>query len=165
MIIFVSRIKTVGKNPSRYNEMVELSEIPVEGTFKAFIFSSLSNDNFIAQRPPPQSSECFFSRHKSIFFIGATMLAGVALGPAAIGGLVATLGFGEAGIAAGSIAAWMMSLHRGYVAAGSLVAILQSVGAAGLGIGGLIAAGAGGGLFAGLIAKSLLQILETNPEG
>jgi hypothetical protein len=142
--------------------MVNLSEISVEDIFRGLIVDSLSKDGFITQQPPPQSSESFFSRHK--FFIG-TMLAGVALGPAAFGGLVATLGFGEAGIAAGSTAAWMMSFYRGYVAAGSLVAILQSVGAAGLGIGGFIAAGAGGGLFAGLIAKLLLYILETNPEG
>ena len=42
------------------------------------------------------------------------------------------LGFGLPGIAAGSSAAWMMSLYSGYVAKGSLLAGLQSVGAAGM---------------------------------
>ncbi|CAJ0835686.1 12156_t:CDS:2 [Entrophospora sp. SA101] len=81
------------------------------------------------------------------------------------GGVVGALGFGEAGIAAGSIAAWLMSLHRGTVAAGSLVAILQSIGAAGLGVGGFIAAGLGGSIFSSAIAKALLVILKSNPEG
>ncbi|RIA92808.1 hypothetical protein C1645_47686 [Glomus cerebriforme] len=62
----------------------------------------------------------------------------------------------------------MMSLHRGYVAAGSLVAILQSVGAAGLGVGGIIASGLGGGLFGGLFAaaigKAVSKILESEEE-
>nr|CAG8467970.1 10275_t:CDS:1 [Entrophospora candida] len=92
-------------------------------------------------------------------------IAGFALGPVVIGGVVGgvvgALGFGEAGIAAGSIAAWLMSLHRGTVAAGSLVAILQSIGAAGLGIGGVIATG----IFASAIATALLHILESNAEG
>nr|CAG8577359.1 2399_t:CDS:2 [Entrophospora candida] len=74
-------------------------------------------------------------------------IAGFALGPVVIGGVVRALGFGEDGIAAGSIAAWHMSLHRGTVAAGSLVANLQSIGAAGLGVGGFIVAGLGGILF------------------
>ncbi|RIA92805.1 hypothetical protein C1645_736072 [Glomus cerebriforme] len=91
-------------------------------------------------------------------------VTGFFAGPAVFGGAVAALGFGEVGIAAGSTAAWMMSLHRGYVAAGSLVAILQSVGAAGLGVGGIIASGLGGGLFAGAIAKVVLKILESEEE-
>ncbi|RGB33549.1 hypothetical protein C1646_669275 [Rhizophagus diaphanus] len=70
--------------------------------------------------------------------------------------IVGTIGFSEAGIAAESIVAWMMSLHRGTVAASSLVAILQSVGAAGLGIRRIIAFGVGGSLFAGAIAKAIL---------
>ncbi|NWH83634.1 IFI27 protein, partial [Aegithalos caudatus] len=52
--------------------------------------------------------------------------------PVAIG----ALGFTEAGIAAGSIAAKMMSAaaiaNGGGVATGSIVAVLQSIGAAGL---------------------------------
>ena len=46
----------------------------------------------------------------------------------------AMLGFGAAGIAKGSIAAWMMSLSGGATQAGSVVAILQSVGAVGFGL-------------------------------
>ncbi|NWR58603.1 I27L2 protein, partial [Bucorvus abyssinicus] len=60
------------------------------------------------------------------------VLAGI---PACIG----ALGFTGAGIAAGSVAAKMMSAAAiasgGGVAAGSIVAVLQSVGAAGLSLG------------------------------
>ncbi|NWH83633.1 IFI27 protein, partial [Aegithalos caudatus] len=55
--------------------------------------------------------------------------------PVAIG----ALGFTEAGIAAGSIAAKMMSAaaiaNGGGVATGSIVAVLQSIGAAGFSLG------------------------------
>ncbi|XP_014113938.1 PREDICTED: protein TonB-like isoform X2 [Pseudopodoces humilis] len=69
--------------------------------------------------------------------IGATVGAGVALVglPLCIG----ALGFTGAGIAAGSIAAKMMSAaaiaNGGGVAAGSTVAVLQSIGAAGFSLG------------------------------
>lgn len=56
--------------------------------------------------------------------VGAT---GVVAGPAAI----AVLGFTPTGIVAGSWAAWWMSLYGGKVAAGSLFAALQAVGATG----------------------------------
>ncbi|CAG8449340.1 12605_t:CDS:1 [Funneliformis mosseae] len=115
-------------------------------------------DEFIRKR---QSKENFVSRNKKYLLTGAAIVAGAALGPFAVTGLVAALGFGEAGIAAGSIAAWMMSLQGGTVAAGSLVATLQSVGAAGLGIGGFLAASTGGAA----IAKAILVISESNPEG
>jgi len=47
--------------------------------------------------------------------------------------VVAGLGFTAAGVAAGSAGAWMMSLCGGTIASGSTVAVLQSVGAAGMG--------------------------------
>src|SRR6266540_4259061 len=65
----------------------------------------------------------FVSNHKN-WVKGATLLAGFALGPPIAAGVIGLLGFGSSGIAAGSIAAWMMSLHRGAVAAGSLVSVL-----------------------------------------
>ncbi|CAG8481206.1 6633_t:CDS:1 [Funneliformis caledonium] len=138
--------------------MVEISDIPVEKIFKSIILDSLMKDEFIRKR---QSKESFVSRNKKYLLTGAAIVAGAALGPLAVTGLVAALGFGEAGIAAGSIAAWMMSLQGGTVAAGSLVATLQSVGAAGLGIGGFLAASTGGAA----IAQAILVISESNPEG
>ena len=59
------------------------------------------------------------------------------------------LGFTAAGITGGSVAAWMMSLSGGAVASGIVVAVLQSIGAAGMGsvataIVGAIGATAGG---------------------
>ncbi|CAG8481156.1 6629_t:CDS:2 [Funneliformis caledonium] len=86
------------------------------------------------------------------------------LSSVAIGSVVTALGFGKAGICAGSIAAWMMSLQGGAVAAGSLVAILQSVGAAGFSIGTAIATSSGGGVLGGYIAKAMLNTLESNRE-
>ncbi|XP_068513949.1 interferon alpha-inducible protein 27-like protein 1 [Anas acuta] len=69
--------------------------------------------------------------------IGAT--AGVGMVLFSIPAAVSVLGFKAGGIAAGSIAATMMSVaakaNNGGVAAGSLVAVLQSIGAAGLPVG------------------------------
>ncbi|RIA92807.1 hypothetical protein C1645_804446 [Glomus cerebriforme] len=153
--------------------MTNLSDIPDENKCKAIILDSLLKDKFITQahQQPPQENDDFAGKakrflksHKTALLTGTFAVAGLIAGPAIIGGAVAALGFGEAGIAAGSIAAWMMSLHRGYVAAGSLVAILQSVGAVGLGIGGVIASGLGGGLFAGAITKAVLKKLESKEE-
>ncbi|CAE6511380.1 unnamed protein product [Rhizoctonia solani] len=77
---------------------------------------------------------------------------------AAIGGLVVTvgvaatplLGFGAGGVAAGSLAAAIQSAFYGAaVPAGSLFAILQSIGATGV-IGPALIAGLGGGAVCGL---------------
>ncbi|KAM9213997.1 uncharacterized protein RG961_013699 [Leptosomus discolor] len=69
--------------------------------------------------------------------VGAAVGAGVALVGIPVG--IWALGFTGAGIAAGSLAAKMMSVaaiaNNGGVAAGSAVAVLQSVGAAGLSLG------------------------------
>ncbi|XP_057896428.1 interferon alpha-inducible protein 27-like protein 2A [Melospiza georgiana] len=66
--------------------------------------------------------------------VGVTVGAGLAL--VGIPGSIAALGFTKAGILAGSVAAKMMSAaaiaNGGGVAAGSAVAVLQSIGAAGL---------------------------------
>ena len=65
--------------------------------------------------------------------IGAVGLGGIlALITLVTYGLPA-IGFGAAGIAAGTLAAKIMALYGGKVAAGSLMAILQSVAAAGIG--------------------------------
>ena len=70
-------------------------------------------------------------------FIFSWTLAGIGAGVAAgVFGLpfvVARLGYTATGIAGGSIAAWMMSLYGGAVTKGSVVAVLQSIGAAGMG--------------------------------
>uniref|UniRef100_A0A8C3U996 Interferon alpha-inducible protein 27-like protein 2 n=1 Tax=Catharus ustulatus TaxID=91951 RepID=A0A8C3U996_CATUS len=89
--------------------------------------------------PPALLPFSFSGKKKKVIgaVIGATVGAGVALVgiPACIG----ALGFTGAGIAAGSIAAKMMSAaaiaNGGGVAAGSTVAVLQSVGAAGFSLG------------------------------
>nr|XP_009684137.1 PREDICTED: interferon alpha-inducible protein 27-like protein 2A [Struthio camelus australis]XP_009684138.1 PREDICTED: interferon alpha-inducible protein 27-like protein 2A [Struthio camelus australis] len=78
---------------------------------------------------------------------GASIGAAVGLGVALVGvpvGILA-LGFTATGIAAGSVAAKMMSAaaiaNGGGVAAGSIVAVLQSAGAAGLSLGAKIGLG------------------------
>lgn len=146
--------------------MPNLSDIPDADKCKGVIIDSLKRDNFITQANQPQDNfagktKNFILEHKTALLTGGLAIGGLLAGPAIVGGLIGAIGFGEAGIAAGSVAAWMMSLHRGTVATGSLVAILQSVGAAGLGIGGVIASGLGGGLFAGAIAKALLNTLDS----
>ncbi|CAG8813782.1 10060_t:CDS:1, partial [Racocetra fulgida] len=65
---------------------------------------------------------------------------GALIVPGIIVRLVQAIGFGTGGIAAGSFTARMMSLFGGGATArGSIVAILQSIGAAGLSEGAIIA--------------------------
>lgn len=82
----------------------------------------------------------------------AVSLVSIIAMPFAVMGIVGAMGFTSAGITAGSMGASMMSAEAiasgvGGVAAGGTVATLQSIGAAGLGLGGTLAAmGAGGGV-------------------
>ncbi|CAG8611546.1 13131_t:CDS:1 [Acaulospora morrowiae] len=139
--------------------MTNLSDIPLVDVFKGVILDHLMRDGFL-RRPP----ENFFIKHRAKILTCAAVTGGALLGPFAITGAVAALGFGQAGIVAGSTATWMMSLYRGYVTAGSLVSILQSVGAAGLGAGGVIAANLGGGVLGGAVASAISSILESNSD-
>lgn len=71
--------------------------------------------------------------------------------------VIAAAGFGSGGIVAGSFAAWFMSTYGGAVSAGSLCALLQSAGAAGLAASttaGIGAAGTGAsfGILSGIVA-------------
>ncbi|CAG8623866.1 6904_t:CDS:1 [Acaulospora morrowiae] len=98
--------------------MTNFSNILLEDFFKVFISIYLTKDGFIK-------------------FTAVT--GSVLLSPYVFAKAVTKLGFTKAGITAGSIAAWMMSLHRGYVPAGGPVSTLQSVGASGLGFRGTAA--------------------------
>ncbi|XP_043915240.1 interferon alpha-inducible protein 27-like protein 2A [Protopterus annectens] len=73
--------------------------------------------------------------------------------------LIGALGFGSAGVAAGTAAAKMMSAaaiaNGGGVAAGSVVATLQSIGAVGLSTAGSAVVGTVGGA-AGYLTKKIL---------
>ncbi|CAB5214606.1 hypothetical protein RhiirA5_362742 [Rhizophagus irregularis] len=141
--------------------MTGLSDIFDVDKCKGVIIDSLKKDKFIAQAQQQDFAKKFFSEHKTALLTGGGTLAGFLAGPAIVGGIVNAIGFGGTGITAGSTAAWMMSLHHGTVASGSLVAILQSVGAAGLGTGGIIASSVGSSLFTGLFAGALLKTLES----
>eukprot|EP00339_Tiarina_fusa_P013373 CAMPEP_0117010868 /NCGR_PEP_ID=MMETSP0472-20121206/9471_1 /TAXON_ID=693140 ORGANISM="Tiarina fusus, Strain LIS" /NCGR_SAMPLE_ID=MMETSP0472 /ASSEMBLY_ACC=CAM_ASM_000603 /LENGTH=692 /DNA_ID=CAMNT_0004713513 /DNA_START=114 /DNA_END=2192 /DNA_ORIENTATION=+ len=81
---------------------------------------------------------------------GVGALALTVAAPFAVAWGVAAIGFGAEGICAGSAAAAMMSAEAvasgGGIVAGGLVATLQSIGAAGLGVAGTTAAMGGGAL-------------------
>mmetsp|Transcript_37013 Transcript_37013/g.57887 ORF Transcript_37013/g.57887 Transcript_37013/m.57887 type:complete len:130 (-) Transcript_37013:126-515(-) len=78
---------------------------------------------------------------------------GAAAAPSATVAAIHSLGFGSVGILTKSTAAGMMSAEAlgsgGMVAAGSMVAKLQSIGAAGLGLGGTITTACSGALLVG----------------
>ena len=91
----------------------------------------------------------------------------VGAGAAAVLGFpfaLAGLGFTTAGITGGSIAAWMMSLYGGSVLTGSVVAVLQSIGAAGMGSVATAAIGTIGGLVGGASHEALKMILKDQHE-
>ncbi|POW21208.1 hypothetical protein PSHT_02643 [Puccinia striiformis] len=72
-------------------------------------------------------------------------VAGAAASPVISTGIIKTVGFQAAGVLVSSpAAAWMVSI--GTVQAGSLVVVLQSIGAVGLGPLGIVLSGAGWGL-------------------
>ncbi|KDO21388.1 hypothetical protein SPRG_13701 [Saprolegnia parasitica CBS 223.65] len=92
--------------------------------------------------------------------LGGAAVAGAVAAPVATTAVVAGLGFTSGGIAAGSTAAGMMSAaavaNGGSVAAGSTVAVLQSVGAAGLGVAGGAAVAVAGAALAVPFAGAFL---------
>ena len=77
------------------------------------------------------NEETFWCLFKCLGGIGAAALGGV-LGLVAAVYALAAAGFAVPGIVAGSLAAKIMSLYGGSVAAGSWFALFQSLGAAGL---------------------------------
>uniref|UniRef100_A0A023G6J9 Putative interferon alpha-inducible protein n=1 Tax=Amblyomma triste TaxID=251400 RepID=A0A023G6J9_AMBTT len=77
--------------------------------------------------------------------VGAAVL--VATAPA----VLSTLGFGAAGVTAGSVAAAVQSTMGGFVAKGSLFAICQSWGAAGIPVAAQTAVATAGAFLAALI--------------
>ncbi|OAV98337.1 hypothetical protein PTTG_25751 [Puccinia triticina 1-1 BBBD Race 1] len=96
----------------------------------------------------------FTTKHKTNTGIFNYIIGSAALGaisaPSLLLGFVAMLGFSKPGIIAGTPGAYFMASYKGSVAASSLCAVLQSIGAAGLtfvgtatiaGVGGLLGVG------------------------
>ncbi|KAA1078674.1 hypothetical protein PGTUg99_011500 [Puccinia graminis f. sp. tritici] len=96
----------------------------------------------------------------NINFKGVATGFGAALGSVATPLLtqasIATAGFGAGGIVSGTPAAALMASYGGSVGSGSACAILQSVGAAGLGVGGIAVAAGAGGFLAYKCTRSLV---------
>ncbi|RIB20526.1 hypothetical protein C2G38_2035188 [Gigaspora rosea] len=146
--------------------MVQLSD---SSLFKGALLDTFEKNGYVSAPQPP--SQNFFEKAKKLVsenpkaVIGVSTVGGIILGPIAFIGLVGAAGFGSTGIAAGSLAAWMMSLQGGATAAGSLVAVLQSIGAAGLGMTGTLATGAAGASILNGLSALFTKKLNENPEG
>nr|CAG8583845.1 7739_t:CDS:2 [Entrophospora candida] len=84
----------------------------------------------------------FFEENYGIIIeiaIGIGIFILICLFPTIFVGIIRAIGFGAGGIIKGTWAATCMAAHGGYVVAGSLCSVLQSVGAAGIsGLGGLL---------------------------
>src|ERR1043165_2141777 len=61
------------------------------------------------------------------------LVIGWFVAPAIVSAIIQALGFGSEGVAANTFGSWFMSLYGGVIPRGSLVSVLQSIGAAGLG--------------------------------
>ncbi|KAJ3179243.1 hypothetical protein HDU85_004932 [Gaertneriomyces sp. JEL0708] len=86
--------------------------------------------------------------------IVGTGLLGVVCAPPLAAAAVTSIGFGAGGIVAGSWAAGFMASYGGTMAAGSACAVMQSIGAAGLGAAGVVGlAATGGGLGTAIAAR------------
>lgn len=94
----------------------------------------------------------------------AAGIAGAVLGPVAVVGAITWAGFTASGIVAGSWAAGFMASYGGAVASGSACAVMQSIGAAGLGVAGTtISAAAGAGIGASVGAGTAALVAKTEP--
>ncbi|KAF0488016.1 interferon alpha-inducible protein 27-like protein 2b [Gigaspora margarita] len=111
------------------------------------------------------NAKSFIVDNKKIIATSAFAIGGFVLTPIIAVGLIQVIGFGAGGIAAGSFAAWLMSLNGGATAAGSLVAILQSIGAAGLTAGATIGTGTAGATVMAGLGKLFSEKLDSNHEG
>ncbi|XP_021351279.1 interferon alpha-inducible protein 27-like protein 1 [Mizuhopecten yessoensis] len=69
-----------------------------------------------------------------VFVIGIGVAGGIVAVPFVVSAGLGVLGFSTAGTAAGSIGAAFMSSYGGSIAAGSAVSVMQSAGAAGVGV-------------------------------
>ena len=71
----------------------------------------------------------------------SSVIIGFLLFPITLNGIVYGLGFRVSGIISGSFASWFMSFYGRNIASGSLLSILQSIGAAGLSKFGILSTG------------------------
>lgn len=94
--------------------------------------TSTSNNENKGTESPEKGKDGILKRR----VIPAVVVGGTAVVSAPL--VLVALGFGQGGIAAGTLAATMASLYGGAVPAGSVLAILQSAGAAGIGIAGKV---------------------------
>ena len=99
-----------------------------------------------------------------ISLVAGGAVIGAPLAVAAVPAVVGALGFSAGGIVSGSVGAWMMSTCGGATAATGVVATLQSVGAAGLGLGGTIVAGGVGASAGAAAVTGLVGYVHTFPE-
>ncbi|CAG8567300.1 3099_t:CDS:2 [Racocetra fulgida] len=109
--------------------MAQLSDASL---FKGTILDSFETNGYISTPPTPLPPQNFFEKAKKLVSdnpkatAGALTVGGLVLDPLAFVGLVGAVGFGSGGIAAGSIAAWMMSLQGGATAAGMTGTLISS---------------------------------------
>ncbi|KAG4068127.1 hypothetical protein HA402_001552 [Bradysia odoriphaga] len=94
--------------------------------------------------------------------IGASVVGASALAVVAAPVAIAAAGFGSAGVVAGSLAATWQATMGGYVAASSLFATLQSVGAIGLSTAATASIGIGGAAVGGAAATGAMAIASRN---
>ncbi|CAG8754989.1 2463_t:CDS:2, partial [Gigaspora rosea] len=149
-------------------------QVPDSKFFKGALLDSFEQKGYVYSKSPPATEPSppskfsnFFEKAKNsiIIITSAFAIGGLVLTPIIVVGLIEAIGFGAGGIAAGSFAAWLMSLNGGATAAGSLVAILQSIGAAGLTAGATVGTGTAGATIMAGLGKLVSERLDSNREG
>ncbi|KAG0241369.1 hypothetical protein BGX31_001209 [Mortierella sp. GBA43] len=111
------------------------------------------------QASQPTTEQILAVLRSKQFVVGAIVASaalGIALTPLMVTSIVTALGFTAGGIVMGSPAAAIMAYYGGTVTAGSLCAILQSIGASGLSFMGTAIAGAIGGVATGGAAVAVV---------
>ncbi|KAJ3004763.1 hypothetical protein HKX48_001047 [Thoreauomyces humboldtii] len=135
-------------SPSQPDSKLEESEEDHREETRPLLDSSNESSPSHETDPEPRS------KWRNHLKIGGLCLTGAVAVPVAVTLAVPALGFGAAGIAAGSWAAGFMGGYGGAVGAGSLCAFLQSAGAVGLSTGAVVGLGAGGAAAGGVAAAA-----------
>ncbi|CAG8819727.1 33900_t:CDS:2, partial [Gigaspora margarita] len=145
-----------------------MAQVPDSKFFKGALLDSFEQKGYPSSSPFLNfldNAKNFIIDNKKIIATSAFAIGGFVLTPIIAVGLIQVIGFGAGGIAAGSFAAWLMSLNGGATAAGSLVAILQSIGAAGSTAGATIGTGTAGATVMAGLGKLFSEKLDSNHEG
>lgn len=125
-------IKNVEIENKKNNELINIEDENFNENLKNYTYYNIYNNNSkIDDNEDNDTKDKIEVYTKILFGVVLGAVIGYFIAPIMIFIGLTLLGFTVFGVLFGSIAAWIMSLYGGSIAAGSIVSILQSMGALG----------------------------------